>query len=379
MIDPEIFIESLRNYGIDFFVGVPDSLLKEFCRTLQNGCHRHLIAANEGNAVAMAIGHHLATGRFAAVYMQNSGLGNAINPLVSLAAPEIYGVGMLLIIGWRGEPGVKDEPQHLLQGQITIDMLKTARIPYAILDGTTMVDEVLANLLADGRLANGPAALVIRKDSFAAAPAARATAQLVGDNGKGMLREAFIELLLGAVPESALLIATTGFTSREVFEIRARRSEPQRDFLTVGGMGHASSIALAIALDRPDRRVFCLDGDGAMLMHLGAMPVIGCGCRPANFVQVMLNNGVHESVGGQPIVASSIDIRKMAEAFGFRRYFRVECNESAVDAIRQATVACGPVFIEAVIRPGTRKDLGRPTRTPAENRQDFMRFIDEQL
>ncbi len=377
MINPESFIAALREYGIDLFAGVPDSLLKEFCRTLQHGPYRHIITANEGNAVAMAIGHHLATGRYAAVYMQNSGLGNAINPLVSLAAPEIYGTGMLLIIGWRGEPGVKDEPQHLLQGQITTDLLKTLRIPYEIIDSTTSVTEKLSALLADNRLARGPVALLVRKDTFASAPSADKTERQAPEADRGMLREAFIELLLAQLPDSALLVATTGFTSREVFEMRVKRSEPQRDFLTVGGMGHASSIALAIALDRPDRRVFCLDGDGAMLMHLGAMPVIGCGGRPANYVHIMLNNGVHESVGGQPTVAGSIDTRMLAEACRFEKFFQTACPESAVKAICEANSSAGPVFIEAIIRPGTRKDLGRPTSSPADNKRDFMRFIDE--
>jgi len=375
LINPAEFIESLQKFGIDFFVGVPDSLLKELCQTLQHGPHRHMITANEGNAVAMAIGHHLATGRHAAVYMQNSGLGNAINPLVSLAAPEIYRVGMLLIIGWRGEPGVKDEPQHLLQGQITPELLKTMRIPFSIIDSNSNSAEIIDELLGNRRLANGPAALLVRKGTFAAAPADRSVAAQGDADDHEIIRENFLEQLLNIVPGSSLLVATTGFTSRELFELRGRRSEAQRDFLTVGGMGHASSIALSIAIDRHDRKVICLDGDGAMLMQLGALPVIGCGSRPENYLYLLLNNGMHESVGGQPTIAGQIDISRMAEAFGFRRFFSVSRRQDVGPMLKDACNTTGPVFFEVILKPGTRKDLGRPTQTPEENKYDFMRFI----
>ncbi len=437
MICPESFIKALQGYNIDFFVGVPDSLLKELCQTLQQGSYRHLITANEGNAVAMAIGHHLATGRYAAVYMQNSGIGNAVNPLVSLAAREIYQTGMLLIIGWRGEPGVKDEPQHLLQGQITEDLLKTLRIPFLILDDQVGWPELIDAFLQKNPLCNGPAALLVRKGTFAPAPTTShvnswpasqkklsmlqpgtlttrtantelasssdsdspapnvgSTSTAVDSSVKNrhetlnrlenaaiepernrLLREDFLELLLDNVPEAALLVATTGITSRELFEIRDRRGESQQDFLTVGGMGHASLIALGIAINCPDRKVFCLDGDGAMLMHLGALPIIGCECQPANYVYIMLNNAAHESVGGQPTVADRMDTRMMAKAFGFKSFMQANDSQTAAAAVKSACSHDGPAFIEVSIRQGHRKDLGRPTRTPAENKADFMRFI----
>jgi len=358
------------------FAGVPDSLLAELCEALEHDCipEKHIITANEGNAVGLAIGHHLGTGEYAAVYMQNSGLGNAINPLVSLAAPEIYAVGMLLIVGWRGEPGIKDEPQHLLQGKVTEDMLKTVGIPYAILDAESSLNDLLDELFSNGRLTRGPVALLVRKGTFAKAqlPAKKVNCQ------SKLLREEFIDLMLQHVQTDDLLVATTGKTSRELFELRQARGEPPRDFLVVGGMGHASSIALGLALARPERKVYCLDGDGAMLMHLGALPVIGGLCRPANLIYVVLNNGVHESVGGQPTSARYIDLRKLASACCFNNYLHISDRETCSQAFDELAGRAGSIFIEALIRPGSRKDLGRPTRTPVQNKLDLMGYLNVQ-
>jgi len=373
LICPHDFIKALAKRNINMYAGVPDSLLAEFCKALDKDCkpERHIITADEGNAVGLAIGHHLATGEYAAVYMQNSGLGNAINPLVSLAAPEIYGVGMLLIIGWRGEPGVKDEPQHLLQGKITEAMLKTLGIPYVILDAASSLEDRLDELFSDGRLTRGPVAVLVRKETFA-----KAQQSPNEDNAHAtMLREEFIDLMLQHVQTTDLLVATTGKTSRELFESRQRRGEPQRDFLVVGGMGHASSIALGLALARPERKVYCLDGDGAMLMHLGALPVIGGRCRPANLIYIVLNNGVHESVGGQPTSAQFVDLAKLASACSFKHFLRVRDREDFHNAFAELEKLDGPVFVEILIRPGARKNLGRPTRTPAQNKSDLMRYL----
>ena len=373
MICPHSFIKALKQRNIAKFAGVPDSLLKEFCKALAQECpaEDHLITANEGNAVGFAIGHHLATGKYAAVYMQNSGLGNAVNPLVSLAAPEIYAVGMLLIIGWRGEPGIKDEPQHLLQGKITEGLLKTIGIPYSILDSECSVDEQLDRLLSGGRLNVGPVALLIRKDTFAKA---KPLPSQEFDNSK-MLREEFIRLFLQHAKPEDLVVATTGKTSRELFELREAHSEPHRDFLVVGGMGHASSIALGLAMARPARKVYCLDGDGAMLMHMGALPVLGGQCRPTNLVYVVLNNGVHESVGGQPTSVEFIDLQQLAFSCRFKHFFRVTDCENGHKVFVEIAKLAGPIFIEAVIRPGSRKELGRPTRTPVQNKSDLMEYL----
>ncbi|MEW6708798.1 MAG: phosphonopyruvate decarboxylase [Candidatus Riflebacteria bacterium] len=372
MISPGNFIDYLISQGITAFFGVPDSLLAEFCKELDQHPCRHIITANEGNAVATAIGHHLGTGGYAAVYMQNSGLGNALNPLVSLAAPEIYGIGTLLIIGWRGEPGVKDEPQHLLQGQITIALLEAMRIPFAILAPDSNLTEKVSPLL--DQLKKGPAAIIVKKDCFA--PAAVLTEKAYETDLP--TRERTIELLLDHTQSTDLLVSTTGKASRELFELRAKRGESQRDFLTVGGMGHASSIALGLALSRPRNRVFCLDGDGAMLMHLGALATISCTARPENFIYIMLNNGVHESVGGQPTAATGIDTSRLAESMNFKHYFKTDCESAMRKCFSSLNSLAGPVFIEAIIKPGSRKNLGRPTSTPAENKAELMRFIDEQ-
>ncbi len=373
MLCPHAFVKALESKDITMFAGVPDSLLKEFCLALDRDCQsgRHLITANEGNAIGFAIGYHLATGKYAAVYMQNSGLGNAVNPLVSLAAPEIYGVGMLLIIGWRGEPWVKDEPQHILQGRITEGMLKTMEIPYRILDPEKSSDEQLDAFFSETAIKRGPVALLVRKGTFS-----KAVNNSSSDNTTGMLREEFIRHLLHFIKPEDLVVSTTGKTSRELFELRKARLEPHRDFLVVGGMGHASSIALGLAVAKPERRVYCLDGDGALLMHMGALPIIGGYCHPANLVYIVLNNGVHESVGGQPTSASVLDMKSLALSCGFRSFLRITDTEIVKTMFEDLGRLNGPVFIEAVIKPGSRSDLGRPTRTPLENKADLMGFLD---
>ena len=372
MICPHDFIKALAKNNITRFAGVPDSLLKELCHAFDSDCSpdRHVITANEGNAIGLAIGHHIATGEFAAVYMQNSGLGNAVNPLVSLAAPEIYEVGMLLLIGWRGEPGVKDEPQHALQGRITKQLLEVIGIPYHVIDPDRSADEQISSFFGRVSLKRGPAALLIRKGTFSKASRAPAAGII-----SGMLREDFLKHLLANTSESDLLVATTGKTSRELFELREARSEPHRDFLVVGGMGHASSIALGMAVARTERRVWCLDGDGAMLMHMGALPIIAGKCSPANLIYVLLNNGVHESVGGQQTAAGKIDMQKLAAACGFSKYLQISDRESCLRVLEQTKYDEGPMFIEAVLLPGSREDLGRPTISPIENKLELMRFL----
>ena len=371
MIAPKAFLEFLSKHGITSFFGVPDSLLAEFCRELALSSCDHVITANEGNAVAMAIGHFLGTGRHAAVYMQNSGLGNATNPLVSLAAPEIYRVGMLLIIGWRGEPGQKDEPQHLLQGQISEEMLKTMRIPYAVLASDSDLEQTVLPVIK--QLSNGPAALLVRKNSFSGSTTTSDSCK----NSRLPTREHFLELLLQNLGKKALLVSTTGKTSRELFELRASRNEPQRDFLTVGGMGHTLSIALELARTQPERTVICLDGDGSMLMHMGSLAITGCNCKPANLIYILLNNGVHESVGGQPTIARFINTEKLATALNFTEFLRAGNEIEISTTLKHLNSFSGPVFFEVMLEPGSRADLGRPTTTPEENKHQMMRFIND--
>lgn len=368
MIEPRKFFEAINARGVSLYAGVPDSLLANFCAYVDEngGQNRHLITANEGNAVAIAMGYYMATGQVAAVYMQNSGLGNTVNPLASLADPEVYNVPMLLIIGWRGEPGTKDEPQHVKQGRITLGQLDVLEIPYWVIDADSDVAIILDAAFAEMAGRNAPVALVVRKETFANYAPKRSMVEL-----SGLVREAALEQLLALCEKDDLVVATTGKTSREVFELRARTGQAQRDFLTVGGMGHTSSISLGVAIGQPSRRVICLDGDGSLLMHMGAMPVIAA-CKPRRFIHVLLNNGAHESVGGQATVAREVDFAKLADSVGYAGYAEASDVDSLVKAWNTLVKVEGPVLLEIKIRIGSRDDLGRPTSGTVQNKLAFM-------
>ena len=289
MINPSDFYKSLMEKGVDLYAGVPDSLLANFCTfidSLNNNNVKHIIAANEGNAVALAIGYHLATGKVPAVYMQNSGLGNTINPLASLADSKVYRTPMLLIIGWRGEPGIKDEPQHIKQGQVTLGELELHDIPYKVMDSNSNVNELVHSAFETIIENNTPFAIVVKKNTFAK-PELNTTDE-TKQYQSNLVREDVLSELLSLIHFNDLIISTTGKTSREIFEIRALRGEMQRDFLTVGGMGHTSSIALGVAIGEPNKKVICIDGDGSLIMHMGSMPVIS-DLAPKNFIHILLN------------------------------------------------------------------------------------------
>jgi phosphonopyruvate decarboxylase len=373
VIEPAELYEALRRHGLTFFTGVPDSLLKDFCAYVNDHVppDDHVITANEGAAVALATGYHLATGRAGVVYLQNSGLGNAVNPLLSLADPAVYAIPMLVVIGWRGEPGINDEPQHVTQGRITEEMLRVMNLPYEVLDADTadsvaMIGRVAAELRANPR----PWALLVRKGAFATYRSRSAEA-LTG----GLERRAAIEAAVDALPTDAVVVSTTGFTSRELFAVREERGTAHAlDFLTVGSMGHASQIALGMAARLPERTVVCLDGDGAMLMHMGALAVIGAR-GPANLRHVVINNGAHDSVGGQPTVARSIDLPAVARACGYRATARATTAEGMADAMREHLGFPGPTFLEVVVRSDPTTHAGRPTTTPRDNKVDLMRQL----
>jgi phosphonopyruvate decarboxylase len=368
MVKPAEFCEALRARGISFFAGVPDSLLQNLCSYLNDHSRpgEYIIAANEGNAVAMAAGHYLATGKAGAVYMQNSGLGNTVNPLTSLTDPQVYGIPVLLIIGWRGEPGVKDEPQHVKQGRITTGQLELLEIPYHILEAGSVLDTVIEKVFSDLERENAPVAIVVRKDTFTDRESHRKTRQRTT-----FKREAALKMILSLADARDIVVSTTGKTSREIFEIRAERGERQRDFLSVGSMGHASSLALGAALGKPERRVICLDGDGSLLMHMGALPIIGS-LKPKNLVHVLLNNASHESVGGQPTVADRVDFHHVALACGYSHYYKATDAASLSRYWQQLQDQKGPAMLEVVVSKGSRGDLGRPTTTPEQNKQAFM-------
>ena len=368
MIHPSVFFQCLNEEGVDFFAGIPDSLLKHFCTFIRQNvpADNNIITQNEGEAVALAAGHYLATGHLPLVYMQNSGIGNAVNPLLSLADPEVYSLPMLLLIGYRGEPGVHDEPQHKKQGMVTPALIEAMRYPCFILDSESA--EIIRQTKEAIRIAKEqktPVALVVRKGLFEEIPPLRAESNLE------LTREDALEEL-SKLP--GVLVSTTGFTSRELFEIRERRQEGhERDFLTVGSMGHSSMIALGIiSLVHPDLPVTCIDGDGAFLMHLGAIAILGKR-KPGNFTHIVINNGVHDSVGGQPTDIGALDLIKLASAAGYQKIDSVSTREELHQILSDKSSDFR--FIEVKVRPGARKDLGRPTTTPQGNRDALMNFI----
>lgn len=371
MLEPASLYRHLKRKGISFYTGVPDSLLKDFCSYLQDHCppSKHVIAANEGGAVAIAAGFHLATGQIPVVYMQNSGLGNALNPLVSLTSSAVYRIPLLLIIGWRGEPGGTDEPQHIMQGRITPDLLKLLDIPYWELGGNVAIEPVIRRAVDTLRRGGCPAAFLVRKGVFSRHPLVKRREQ-----EKTFSREQALGVILELTGVDDLIVATTGKTSRELYELRVTRRERPRDFLTVGSMGHASSIAMGVALACPGRRVICLDGDGAMIMHLGALPVIGK-TKPPNLVHILINNGVHESVGGQPTAADVMDFSLIAKGCGYSFYAQARDEESVREVWHELQDRKGPIFLEIIVAPGCRPDLGRPGSKPEENKQEFMELI----
>jgi phosphonopyruvate decarboxylase len=373
MLDPVWMLELLRKEGVRFFTGVPDSLLKAFTACLADRVRpsEHVIAANEGAAVALAAGHHLASNRLPLVYLQNSGLGNLVNPLLSLADPEVYGLPMLLLIGWRGEPGTRDEPQHVKQGRVTLPLLDAMETPWRILPtGPESAAECVEWAARTAMESRRPVALAARNGIFAPY---QATAPRRAERPMG--REEAIQILVESLADDDLVVSTTGMISRELFEVRDARGEAKgRDFLCVGAMGHASSIAMGVALGQSARRVFCLDGDGAILMHMGSLAVQGQ-AAPANFKHIALNNGCHDSVGGQPTAALGASLTGVAQACGYRTLPPVKTSDALRKAAAQLRADQGPVFLEVLVARGARSDLGRPTSSPGENKQTFMRLI----
>lgn len=373
MLSPKFFIDALGNYGIDFFAGVPDSLLKNICAYIADHFddHHNIITANEGGAVALAAGYHLATGKIGCVYMQNSGEGNAVNPLASLTDKEVYHIPLLLLIGWRGRPGVHDEPQHVKQGKITTGLLNVLGINYEVLSKEEEVAKRQMDKAVNSIRATGEAfALVVEKDTFNTY-----TLQNVVKNDLTLVREEAVQMVAKSLDKSDVVVSTTGMISRELFEYREAAGDGhQNDFLTVGSMGHASQIALGIALQKPNRNVFCFEGDGAVLMHTGSM-AITASKKPGNFYHIVFNNGAHDSVGGQPTVALDIDLPAIAKAVGYPSVFSVDNQQDLAQLLPTITSFPAPVFLEIKVKKGNRKDLGRPTTTPIQNKEALMGFL----
>ena len=375
MISPKYFYDSLIANGTDFFAGVPDSLLKNFCAYITDNApaDKHIISANEGSATALATGYHFATGKIHLLYMQNSGEGNMINPLLSIVDPDVYSVPMMIVIGWRGEPGVHDEPQHVKQGKVTCDLLDAMKIPYSVLGADNCnkcLDKALSKAYGYIKANNAPYAFVIKKGTFE-----DYTLQNNVTVDADMSREEAIEKIMLSAPETAAFVSTTGMASRELYELRDKHGQGHnRDFLTVGGMGHASQIALSIAMQKKDRTIYCIDGDGASIMQMGGMATIGTR-NPSNMVHIVLNNGAHDSVGGQPTVGRQIDLCGIAKACGYENVVKASTKEELDAILKDKNTFDKLTFIEVLVRKGARKDLGRPKTTPQENKKAMMEFL----
>lgn len=369
MVSVEKFISML---GVDFFVGVPDSKLKKLVNYLMykygiDNKH-HLIAANEGNCVAIAAGYYLATKKVPLIYLQNSGEGNIINPIASLISPDVYKIPMIFIIGWRGEDGINDEPQHRFQGKITKDLMDLMQIENVTLTKDT-TEEMLSKNIEDLKkdLEKGKSVAFLAKEN---AFSFEKIMEYKNDNK--LKREEIIEKIV-EVANDNVIVSTTGKASRELFEIRKnKKMSHKNDFLTVGSMGHSSSIALGIAISKPDERIWCIDGDGAAIMHMGAIPVIGA-VKPSNFIHVIINNGAHESVGGMPTAAQiGCDFSGIAKACGYKYVYKVSNMWELDEALIKVEKNKGLTLIEVMSAIGSRKDLGRPTLSPTENKENFM-------
>eukprot|EP01064_Diplonema_japonicum_P034272 TRINITY_DN7055_c0_g1_i1.p1 TRINITY_DN7055_c0_g1~~TRINITY_DN7055_c0_g1_i1.p1 ORF type:complete len:409 (+),score=117.44 TRINITY_DN7055_c0_g1_i1:51-1229(+) len=374
-----VLYDKLEAKGMDTFFGVPDSLLKDLCGYITDAAgEKNVCTANEGSAVAMAAGHHFATGNVPCVYLQNSGLGNTINPVLSLAHEKVYQVPMLLVIGWRGEPGVKDEPQHVAQGALTTEILDSCEVPYRVLPTTAEgVDEVLKEALEHFKTKGSPFAVLVKKGTFEGYKLQSTT-----DNTYEMTREEAIKCILDGIHPTDAVVSTTGMPSREVFEHRAGTDKNHsRDFLTVGGMGHCSQIAAGIALSKPEKQVFVIDGDGAAIMHMGGLTTVGGIAAQregalSNFKHIIVNNGAHDSVGGQPTVAFDINFSKIAEGSGYTVVTDpVTTHDSLKAAVVKLRETDGPCIFEVRVKRGARSDLGRPTTTPVQNKEALMEFL----
>lgn len=369
-MDLRLFLEKLNS---SFYTGVPDSQLKTLCCCLADtfGISRqHIIAANEGNCTALAAGYYLATGKIPIIYMQNSGIGNIINPVVSLLNKRVYGIPCIFVIGWRGEPGVHDEPQHIFQGQISEQLLRDVEIFTIIIDSKTSADALENNWNKAKRLLDKgkSIAFLVRKDGLNSEKEVKFT------NLHKISRESAIEEIT-KISHEDVIVSTTGKASRELFEIREKNKQLHKyDFLTVGSMGHSSSIALGIAINKPETKVWCLDGDGAVLMHMGSMAVVGS-LAPQNMVHIVLNNEAHETVGGMPTVAANIDFLKIAEGCGYPYVVSIEEYSQLETELRDAKQRQKLSFLEIKCAIGSRENLGRPTITTMENKELFMEYL----
>ena len=374
-IKPKVLHNILKKHGIEFYTGVPDSTIKDSCFYLEEviPSNNHIIAANEGNSVGIATGYHLSSGKIPFVYMQNSGLGNAINPLTSLADETVFSIPMIIMIGWRGEPGTKDAVQHQKDGEIQESLLKALKIPYQILSlDSDKLESQIALSIDTSRTNSSPFVILVRRNSFEKfIPDDKQNQVFFSD----MSREYALSTIFDSIEKSAIIVSTTGKISRELYEIKAKSSSKQeREMMVVGSMGHASSIALGVSLNNPDRQVYCIDGDGSIIMHTGIMATIGK-YSGSNFKHIVINNFSHDSVGGQSSNSEVVDFSYLSKSFSYKNFFRIS-KKSDFDSIFDNFLnSATPSFLEIIVNKGARSDLSRPNRTPLENKKDFMNFL----
>lgn len=373
MIKPDFFFNLLTESEIDFFAGVPDSLLADICAFITDNVapNKHIIAANEGTAIANAVGYHLASGKMPLIYLQNSGFGNIINPVLSIADDKVYGVPMLILMGWRGEPGVKDEPQHIRQGEVNESLLKAMKLPYVVIDGTSESESIIKKAIQSAKEDSKPYVILVRKNTFE-------KYKLKEDKSSNfaLIREDVVKLIVDSLKEDDIVVSTTGKTSRELFEYRDQLGQKHdKDFLTVGGMGHTSSIAFGIALEKSDRNVYCIDGDGSLIMHMGSLAINGASIDLKNFKHIVINNGAHDSVGGQPTVAFDIDLSAIAKACQYTFTAQASSEQEITEQLTKLAAHKGRAFLEIRVNKGARLDLGRPTTTPVQNKLEFQQFL----
>jgi len=373
MINPLEFYNAIKANGIEFFTGIPDSLLREFCFCIDENTSKsnHIISSNEGASIGLAIGYNLSTNKIPIVYLQNSGLGNIINPYTSLVHKSVFNIPVLFFIGWRGEPGVQDEPQHFFQGKITEDLLNLLEISFEVLEPeTNRAINQLKNVVQKIKSTGQPHALLVKTKTFNKYDYKK-TSSLPSLN-----REECIELLLSKIGKEDIVISTTGKTSRELYEISSKNKNTNPKFFTIGGMGHSSQIALGIS-NFSSKRVFCLDGDGSIIMHMGSLGIIGQHSS-GSLYHILFNNGTHESVGGQPSIGNNIDFKKLSNSLGYSSYYKVTTLKNLTEFFDNIEdTSSVPCFVEIQIESFSRNDLGRPGESPKKQKENFSKLYNQ--
>ena len=370
MISVVDFSKKLSSLGFDTAIGVPDSTFKgliSYFSSQNGGVFKHLIASNECEDAAVASGYYLAHQRPALVYMQNSGFCKTLNPYTSLLSADVYSIPALLLVGWRGKPGKKDEPQHKMMGRIMLGLFNAMELEYTVLEESTWEDQLEKARDYMGSK-NRPYVIAIPKGLFDYFEIPQQ------DKNKAVLtREEALNIIVDNTSDDAVFISTTGKTSRELFETREQRKDYHgKDFYTVGSMGCASSIAFGVGLADSRKKIYILDGDGAALMQLGTMATIGH-YKNSRIKHILLDNNAHESTGSQPTVSDSVNFPQIASACGYEYVESVE-NEEQLKKVLQQLENNGKLSLLVVkVKKGSRPDLGRPTTTPKENRDAFIR------